>query len=142
MKDHEHHRRRTAILMLRDRIRSLKSGCARRSVTHVFMLTHTHHADTMHIKHGHALRKSNKQNQHTNIEQFHLSPRLWILFCVLLVSRSPNTCSGTCATHVPNHARTRNLSHVITLDRHWHTCFHSSSYPKNCNSAALPLPHL
>ena len=70
------------------------------------------HTD-MHIEHRHAHRRRNKQNQHTHIEQFHVSSRLWILFFVLLVSMSPNTCSGACVMHVPNLARTRNLYHVI-----------------------------
>ena len=43
---------------------------------------------------------SNKKNQHTNIEQFYLSSRLWILLFVLLLGMSPNTCSGACVMHV------------------------------------------
>ena len=94
----EHHCRRTATPRFWDDMVSLKSSCARRSTTHA---DRTHIYSCMQIKSTH---------QH---KQIHLSSRLWILFFALLVSMSPNTCSGACAMHVPTLAQTRNLSHVI-----------------------------
>ena len=76
---------------------------------------HRHAHTDMHLEHRHALRQRDKQSKHTTIEQFCLSSRLRILFFLLLVSILPNTCSGACVTHVPNLARTRNLSHVILV---------------------------
>ena len=103
-----YHRCRIATLSFRDHMRS---GRACRSA-HAWIRTRTQicienlQVDT----HSH---KGTRKNQHTDIEQFRLSSWLWILFFVLLVGMSPNTCSGACAMHVPTLARTRNLSHVI-----------------------------
>ena len=53
--------------------------------------------------------KGTKKSPHRH-EQIYLSSRLRIMFFVLLVSMSPNSCRGACAMHVPYLARTRNLS--------------------------------
>ena len=78
-------------------------------------------------------------------KQIHLSSRLWILFFVLLIITSTNTCSGAYVMHVSNLARTRNLIYIVpvTPGRHWHAFFHPFilvAIPKIATQLHCPSP--
>ena len=72
------------------------SRCARLSsvnpCTHTLARMHTDRHRQTHSRHK---RQSKPMHQHA---QIHLSLHLWILLFMLLVSMSPNSCCGTCAT--------------------------------------------
>ena len=143
-----HNRRRIAIPRFRDYMymRLLKSGCARWSVTHA--LIPRAHTYRMRIDKEKIQEKSARRH-----EQNRLPSRIWMLFCVLLVSMSPNSCSGACVMHALNLAPNQKLvactiklnhntgTHIIICC----TFFHSNSYPI-LNSAPLlrlpPTPHI
>ena len=87
-RQHCHHR--IAHLVPRDCLASIQSGsCARGSVTHALILVRLHRCT------------HTRRHQHT---QNNLSSQLWVLFLMLIISISPNSCSGGACENAHPHS--------------------------------------